>query len=233
MKKAIFTFILSVFAIGVVSAHAIWLETSPKGSVGSTHEVRLFFAEPNETEKPVATANWYSDLNEAQIVLTSPSGKKQVLTKKQAEFYYSAEFKIEENGIYTLSVNHLVKKVYKRMRIRYQTVAFVSTLDEGRDIVIGDKKYFQIGLNTASQVGTQTYKALFKKKPFKNEKITFDFSVDNTMTLETNANGEVTIPPNSPKKYIVNLARKTDKKGKHHGTKHLWDYEWLTYYCGQ
>ena len=33
------------------NAHAIWIETNTEAKVGDWHEVRVFFGEPNETNK--------------------------------------------------------------------------------------------------------------------------------------------------------------------------------------
>ena len=67
------------------NAHAIWIETNTEAKVGDWHEVRVFFGEPNETNKPTPTERWYSDLNTLSLFLISPSGKVVTLEKKQAE----------------------------------------------------------------------------------------------------------------------------------------------------
>lgn len=211
------------------NAHAIWIETNTKAKVGDLHEVRIFFGEPNETNKPTATEKWYSDLNTLSLSLTSPSGKVMILEKKQAEWYYYAHFKVEEEGVYKLSINHLVAKVYKRMRLRYQSVAFVSTQPLTETIVMGDKSFFQLGIVPTEKEGVQQYQAFYKKRKFKKEKVTFDFSVDKSTTLYTDKEGALSFSPEVPNRYVVNLAKQKKHRGKHNDKKHLFDYIWLTY----
>ena len=210
--------------------HAIWIETNTEAKIGDWHEVRIFFGEPNETNKPTPTAKWYSDLNMLSLSLISPSGKETVLEKKQAEWCYYAHFKVEEEGVYKLNINHLVAKVYKRMRLRYQSVAFVSTKPLTETVVLGDKSFFRLGVAPAKG-DAQEYRAFYKKRGLKKEKVIFDFSVDKSITGITNKEGVLTFQPEMPNKYIVNLAKQKKNRGKHNGKKHLFDYIWLTYLC--
>ena len=121
--------------------HAIWIEPTQRQDRRLARGAH-FFGEPNETNKPTPTAKWYSDLNTLSLSLISPSGKETILEKKQAEWCYYAHFKVEEEGVYKLNINHLVAKVYKRMRLRYQSVAFVSTKPLTETVILGDKSFF-------------------------------------------------------------------------------------------
>ena len=210
------------------NAHAIWIETNTEAKVGDWHEVRVFFGEPNETNKPTPTERWYSDLNTLSLLLTSPSGKVVTLEKKQAELYYYANFKVEEEGVYTLSINHLVAKVYKRMRLRYQSVAYVSTHPLKETIIMGDKSFFRLGIVPAEKEG-QKYKAFYKKRGLKEENVTFDFSVDKSVTVRTDKKGAFYFNPDTSDRYILNLAKKKKHRGKHNDRKYLFDYIWLTF----
>ena len=62
--------------------HAIWIETNTEAKIGDWHEVRIFFGEPNETNKPTPTAKWYSDLNTLSLSLISPSGERDCFGKE-------------------------------------------------------------------------------------------------------------------------------------------------------
>ena len=190
----------------------LWIETNTEAKVGDWHEVRVFFGEPNETNKPTPTERWYSDLNTLSLLLISPSGKVVTLEKKQAELYYYANFKVEEEGVYTLSINHLVAKVYKRMRLRYQSVAYVSTHPLKETIIMGDKSFFRLGIVPAEKEG-QKYKAFYKKRG----------------TVRTDKKGAFYFNPDTSDRYVLNLAKKKKHRGKHNDRKYLFDYIWLTF----
>ncbi|MDO4879728.1 MAG: hypothetical protein Q3983_00450 [Capnocytophaga sp.] len=227
--KNIFYFFCLLWAVQA-NAHAIWIETNPQAKLGDLHEVRVFFGEPNQMDTPTPTENWYSDLSSLRLSLTSPSGKTIELEKKQAENYYYAHFKVEENGVYSLSINHLVEKVYKRMRLRYQSVAFVSTLNHNEYVVLGDKKFFQLGVNTNLEGNEQVYHSFYKNRAFKNEKIVFDFNKEKMLKEVSDKKGVVRFSDDSKQKYIVNLAKQKKNKGTHNDRKHLFDYIWLTFF---
>ena len=229
--RTLLSIVLFLISFTQLNAHAIWIETSTQAKVGDTHQVRIFFGEPNETNKPTPTQKWYSDLGELSLMLISPSGKTTELKKEQAEDYYFAHFQVTEEGVYKLEINHLVAKVYKRMRLRYQAVAFVSTSTENQITILGDKNFFQLQTNTFFQGNTFSYKAFYKKKPFKQKNITFDFSVDKSVSLPTDKKGEITFnTEEDTRPFVVNLAKKKKNRGKHNNRKHLFDYIWLTLY---
>ena len=62
--------------------HAIWIETNTEAKIGELAEVRIFFGEPNETNKPTPTAKWYSDLNTLSLSLISPFRGKRLFWKR-------------------------------------------------------------------------------------------------------------------------------------------------------
>ena len=210
------------------NAHAIWIDTDREAKVGDWHEVRVFFGEPNERNKPTPTERWYSDLNTLSLSLTSPSGKVVVLEKRQAELYYYANFKVEEEGVYTLSINHLVGKVYKRMRLRYQSVAYVSTQPLKELVVMGDKQYFRLGVVPTDKQGRE-YRAFYSRRKLKGEEVTFDFSVDKSVTVGTDKQGSFFFASDLADGYILNLAKKKKHRGRHNDKKYLFDYIWLTF----
>ena len=115
------------------------------------------------------------------------------------------------------------------MRLRYQSVAFVSTKPLTETIVMGDKSFFQLGIVPTEKEGVQEYRAFYKNRKFKKEKVTFDFSVDKSTTLYTDKEGALSFSPEVPNRYVVNLAKQKKHRGKHNDKKHLFDYIWLTY----
>ena len=90
------------------------------------------------------------------------------------------------------------------MRLRYQSVAFVSTKPLTETVVLGDKSFFRLGVAPAKG-DAQEYRAFYKKRGLKKGKVTFDFSVDKSITGITNKEGVLTFQPEMPNKYIVNL----------------------------
>lgn len=130
--KRIFSLLLLLIAVHQAGAHALWIETSNTGLKGKPHEAKVFFGEFASNERDTA-AKWFSNLEEFELWVTSPSGKKEQLKTNIQIDHFAASFTPTENGIYTLSISIEVKDLHRKSKIFYYCNAAVAigTVDKG------------------------------------------------------------------------------------------------------
>ncbi|MDO4224365.1 MAG: hypothetical protein Q4C75_00535 [Bergeyella zoohelcum] len=226
--KSIFN-LLAVCLFALVQAHTVWLETKSTASQNQKHEVKVFFG---ELDSPTPTAKWFSDIKDIKIKVVSPSGKEFILDKTQQEKYYSGIFNTDEKGVYTISVNHLVKDTHRKMKITYQSVAFVNVGSKGAssEKIFGAEPV-QIGMNTlVPQVKETKALKLYKQgKAVAKEKSVIKADNGWEMTLRTNENGDATFNPLWKGKYLVEYPFSEKVNGTHNGQEYDTDYKMITY----
>ena len=61
-------------------AHNMWIETSQNGEIGKFHSAKIYLWGYGENERD-STTKWFSNTKDFVITLTSPSGKKSILTQ--------------------------------------------------------------------------------------------------------------------------------------------------------
>lgn len=214
--KHILTLILTL-CFALCQAHTIWLETSHQGKIGHSHHIKIFFGEMGQ---PTFTEKWFSDLALIQVQLTTPSGKQEKLTTSTEQAFLSTYFTPQEKGIYKVEAIHLVKDVFKGMKIRYQAVGFVA---------VGVKK-----LQNAIHLGDaplqiQTNQLFFKTKEkqlfhlFKEQaiapKIQLKITAHNGWSIHAHGNirGEASFTPLWKGYYLLEYAHKEEEQGTHNG----------------
>lgn len=227
MKKMLLLF-LALLSYIDTNAHTIWLETSQVGKRGKSHEVKIYFGEPDE---PTFTEKWFSDLRELQVKLVSPSGKEEILTKTQLESHFKAVFTPSEKGIYTLSVNHLVKDVFKGMKITYQSVALVSVGDKSTEQVQLGALPLQLSLSgqLPKVGGEKVFKFLKEGKTAEKERVNITSQNGWSRSYRTSNKGEIKFKPLWKGKYLVEFSWSKKEEGTHHNTPYTTDYQTINY----
>lgn len=109
----------------MASAHALWIETSAKGTKNKTHQVRVYLGEFGDNERD-SVVKWFSNMKDAELYITDPSGNKQKITLRNAGNHYAGEFTPATEGHYTLSVAHTVADIYNEGKIEYYATASVN-----------------------------------------------------------------------------------------------------------
>lgn len=208
-------------------AHQIWLETKTSATLGSRHEVKIYFGEMNSIT-PVA--KWFSNLRDIEVQLISPSGKITKLDKEAQENYYSAYFTADEKGVYKVSVNHLVKDSFKGMKIRYQSVGYVATETSGKKITLGDKDFLQLELSP--KAGNYSYKMLKNKAMKGTNKAEVALKDGTESSIKLAKNGAFTYEPTTKDSYAIALVCKIPIKEVYNEKEVTWDYNILTYATG-
>ncbi|WP_339925483.1 hypothetical protein [uncultured Cyclobacterium sp.] len=112
MKKLTFntvylTLLLLLFAFGA-QAHALWIHTSSTTEIGARHDFKVYYADYHENAIE-AVADWYSDVQDFELWLISPSGKKTKLEPIANEDHFEGSFAVEEKGEYQLQISHTAK----------------------------------------------------------------------------------------------------------------------------
>lgn len=228
MTKKTFSIIV-LFCLAITAqAHTVWLETNTSGKLNKQHEVKIFFG---ELESPTFSEKWFSDIKEIQVNVTYPSGKVESLQKTKRESHYAAFFTPTEKGTYIISVAHLVKDVFKEMKITYQSVAFVNVdSKEKKELKLGNQPVQLLAENSNIKVGTK-HKIKILKEGVAAEKERVNISFENgwEQPFRSNNKGEVSFVLPWKGKYIVSYSFSKKEDGIHNGTEYKTDYQTITY----
>lgn len=228
MKKHFFNIITFFIGCLATQAHTVWIDTNPNGKINKAQEVKVFFGEP---DSPTFTDKWFSDIKDLVLTLTHPSGKKEILNKTQKESHYSATFIPTEKGIYTLSVKHLVKDIFKEMKITYQSVAFVSvgTKDVSK-LTLGELP-LQLSFDT-SQVkvnSTKNFTMLKEGNMAVKERVSITSENGWAMAYRTDSNGKIKFNPLWKGNYLLEFSWANKQEGNHNGKPYQTDYQTVNY----
>lgn len=106
-KKQLFIAAFLLCCSAQLFAHALWIQTAPKGKAGQKQAVKIIYAESGD--KPEKLGEWYSDVKDFELWLTAPDQKRTKLATVAADDHFTAEFTPDQQGVYTLSVGHTSK----------------------------------------------------------------------------------------------------------------------------
>lgn len=101
----------AIFGFKMVSAHSLWIETTPFGEKNKTQNVRVYFGEfIHNFIDPIE--NWHSDVHEFKLYLISPSQQTTAIQATEHPDYFSATISPTEEAVYILKVGHPAKEVF-------------------------------------------------------------------------------------------------------------------------
>ncbi|WP_392447216.1 DUF4198 domain-containing protein [Capnocytophaga canis] len=227
MKKTISFIVLFCLAI-TAKAHTVWLETNTSGKLNKQHEVKIFFG---ELESPTFSEKWFSDIRDIDVKVTYPSGKVESLQKTKRESHYVAFFTPTEKGTYTVSVAHLVKDVFREMKITYQSVAFVNVNSkEKKELQFGNLPVQLSAENTDFKVGQKNkIKILKEGNVAEKERVNISYENGWGQSFRSNNKGEISFTLPWKGKYIVEYSYSKKETGTHNGADYKSDYQTITY----
>lgn len=214
-------------------AHEMWLETNPQGKEGQVQEVKVFFGEFS-WGNPTETAKWFSDIASCKIVVTAPDGSKQTLEKQQEAKYYKASFTPNQKGIYKIDMVHVVKDVYKEMKLTYVSAAVVNVggIKSGKTIV--GENHFQLQLDNQSFVKTapSSFTVLEAGKLYGDQSIEVSNTDSVTNNLKTDKNATFSFPKSYKGGQLINIPypQKLEATQQHNGKDYNVDYTVFTFY---
>lgn len=128
MLRSIILLLLLGTASLQLSAHALWIETSPSGKSGNEHTVKVFYGEP-AAGAPDKIADWWSDVSSFTLWLVKPDGSKEQLEVSPQGDHFSAVFTPSGEGLYTLSISHNVADVSGGTQYQFNATAMVQVGD--------------------------------------------------------------------------------------------------------
>ena len=106
-KTVYLTLLLSLLAFGT-QAHALWIHTSSTTEIGKRHYFKVYYADYHENAIE-AVADWYSDVEDFELWLISPAGKKTKLDPTAKADHFEGSFLAEEKGQYQLQISHTAR----------------------------------------------------------------------------------------------------------------------------
>lgn len=213
-------------------AHALWIETKATGTKGKPQEISVYFGEFSDNDITPA-AKWFSDLKDFSLTLISPSKKEIKLTPTALDKKYQAFFTPDEDGVYTVVMQHTVKDVYGTMKLDYNSSATV---------VVGNKTAGNTAEANKNTIGLFSENANVAKK---NTKITGIASYDGVAAkkqkikviapngwekeLYTDEKGQFEFTPIWSGQYMVEFAHTEKNAGEHNGKKYDEIWKMATY----
>lgn len=214
-----------------IYAHALWIEASPQGAKGTPHEIRVYFGEFT-TQDITPVEKWFSDTREFSLVVITPSAKTITLTATPAQDYFTASFVPEEEGVYTVVMHHLVKELYRGMRLHYNSSALVKVGNGPAAAPAANTNEIGITPDTPAiyKVNDQvSFRAFLRSLPAGKKEIEVIDPGGWTKKLYTNPLDETSFEPTRPGKYMLEVTNSAKASGEHNGKPVETDYWCATY----
>ncbi|MCV9928359.1 DUF4198 domain-containing protein [Flavobacterium sp. LS1R49] len=213
-------------------AHALWIETKATGTKGKPQEISVYFGEFSDNDI-TPSAKWFSDLKDFSLVLITPSKKEIKLTPTALEKKYQAFFTPEEDGVYTVVMQHTVKDVYGTMKLDYNSSA---------NVVVGNKAAGNYATANKNAIGVFAENADIAKKDIKvsvfalydgvsakEQKIKVIAPNGWEKELYTDDKGSFEFTPIWSGQYMVEFAHTEKSAGEHNGKKYDEVWKMATY----
>lgn len=200
-----------------VFAHAIWIETSSKGTKGKQQNVQIYFGEYAENERD-STAKWFSNLRDIQLYLIAPDGTKQKLDTHAETNHMAAAFTPAKEGTYTLAVSHTVADIYAESKIEYYTTAavFVNS-KETKALQAATALAVQPDVAAASVGKPVALNVWYNQSGVDNAKVVISSPGGWQKTVHSNAKGAASFVPDVKGLYQVEAIRVDKTPGTHNG----------------
>jgi hypothetical protein len=231
--KAI-TFILMIFVTSPqLFAHALWIETKATGTKGKPQEISVFFGEFSENDI-TPTSQWFSDIKDFSLVAISPTNQQIKLLTVASEKKYQAYFTPEEDGVYTIIMQHTVKDLYGSMKLDYNSSATVVVGNQLKgNEAIQNTNEISLFTQEAAQAKVSksvTVNAWYGAKIAKNQKLKVIAPNGWEKELYSNDKGEITFTPIWSGNYMVEFAYSEKTTGEHNAQKYDEIWKMATYF---
>lgn len=218
-KKLIVVAALVLINAANLLAHALWIQTAPVGKAGQKQTIKILYSEPNE--KPEKVSEWYSDVKDFQLWLTTPDNKKTKLAAVAGEDSYTAEFTPDQEGVYTVSVGHTSKDLGGKTVYQFNASALVKV---GKSLSGNEAAFNSNDLSVfvdQSKVykanKPMTVKAVYKKNASEKLYLTVSSPSGWSKSIETNDQGVAEFVPIWPGTYYIEASKSWKEAGTHNG----------------
>jgi len=230
-KTLIVALLLFVSAPSLL-AHALWIETKTTGTKGKPQEISVYFGEFSDNDITKAD-KWFSDLKDFTLVIISPSKKEIKLKSTELENKYQAFFTPDEDGVYTVVMQHTVKDVYGTMKLDYNSSATIVVGNKltGNEAKANNNKISVFAENAATLTKNTKVSAvaLYNLAVAKKEKIKVIAPNGWEKELWTNENGEFSFTPIWSGNYMIEFSQTEKSAGEHNGKKYDEIWKMATY----
>ncbi|MFT3827620.1 MAG: DUF4198 domain-containing protein [Chitinophagaceae bacterium] len=218
MKRLALFVLVSLFAVGTVSAHAVWIETNAAGKKGSKHEVRVYFGEFGENERDTV-AKWFSDLKEIKVWLVGPGQQKIQLNTKDAVDHLQAEFTPSADGVYTILIYHVVKDLHAAAKIEYNASAtvIVGQAANQASFNTNELSIFSVAGGAAKVNTPVKLQAFYQQQPAAKQQVEVVAPGGWEKKPTADANGTVSVVPVMPGTYMAEVLHSIKEAGEHNG----------------
>jgi uncharacterized GH25 family protein len=224
--KSLFILMLTVLSVQLVSAHALWLETSSKGAKNTKQEVKVYYGEYASKElEPID--KWYSDVKDFKLILTSPTNQKIELSKKANANHFVADFTPTEEGTYTLSISHPSKDLSKTNLYAFSSLAFVQVSGQFNPI-ISNKFYLNIYPMDYAIGNTVEATVIKDNKPLVEAEVIVMSEDGWSKVFKTDNDGKVKFPVLWKGHYVIEASFGEEKDGEWNGKPFTYVWEGTT-----
>ena len=218
--------LLFLAAIGHASAHALWIETSTKGKAGQKQSIKIIYSEPDD--KPEKLADWYSDIKEFELWLTTPDKQKVKLATVAGADHFMSEFTPEKDGVYTLSISKSARELGGTTVYQFNASAIVKV---GKSLSGNDASFNGNEIKVFADA-SKGYKVnqpfrittILKEKPAEKLRVGIASPSGWNKYVSSDANGLAEFTPIWPGTYKIEASNSEMATGEHFGKpyKSIW-----------
>ncbi|MCE7072960.1 DUF4198 domain-containing protein [Dyadobacter sp. CY327] len=219
LQKIIFFAAIMLCSAANLFAHALWIETSTTGKAGQKQSVKIVYAEPDD--KPEKLADWYSDVKEFELWLTTPDKQKVKLPVTAGEDHFMSEFTPEKDGVYTLSISKAAKDLGGSTIYQFNAGAIVKVgkslagneaAANGNEISVFADAGKTFKVNQPAQLAT-----ILKGKPAEKLHVSVSSPSGWNRNVNSGANGVAEFTPVWPGIYKLEASTTEKTEGDHFG----------------
>ncbi|AOM76261.1 DUF4198 domain-containing protein [Pedobacter steynii] len=198
--------LILMFSVNQLFAHALFIRTAANGKKGTAQEVKIFYGEPGENA-PEKLADWWSDTKEFSLWLINPKGEKEQLKVTPAADHFVASFTPATDGVYTLSISHIVKEIAGKTQYQFNAAALVSVgkADTGNSALANKAELgiFVDALAALKKGKEITLSSHFKAQPAAGVAISVFAPAGWVKQIKTRADGKTTFNPEWSGSYLL------------------------------
>ncbi len=234
MKQLIATLLFIALPALSASAHYLWVETNGTGTLGQTHEVRVYYGEFSYGVIEKVNGEAFTKVSKFTLWVIAPDGTKTKLKTEAKEDHYLANFTPSKNGVYTLALNNNEIDVidytqydFGIFKTHYHATAKVQVETDGETKTVNPDGIVVKQLeNNGEGVKLQV---LYKGIPLAENELKVYVADLWSKTLYTDDNGEVSFALPWDTKYIVETTTKEEIPGTYIGEDYQFIWHCATY----
>ena len=226
MKNILSLIALLFLSISNLFGHALWIETNTNGKTGQKQTIKIVYSEP--VDKPEKLSDWFSDVQEFELWLTTPDNQKIKLATIAGEDHFTSEFTPEKDGVYTLSISKAAKELGGSTIYQFNASAIVKV---GKSLA-GNEASFNGNEIKVFSDASKNHKAnlplslttIFKNKPTEKLHVSISSPSGWSKNVSSDANGVAAFTPIWPGTYKIEASTSEKAEGDHFGKpyKSIW-----------